>query len=134
MAREREGSSAQGTDGGGPRSVAEPAPGDGRAREVSPSGHGGEAQGGVRVGAGLLVSTPSSLLSVSQFLLHFPVQSPMPVGRPRAIPVREGVGTAQDANGSPAEPRQGWAGGHAVLEAQEGQTVGTEWPQGLAGA
>lgn len=46
-----------------------PAPGDGRGREVSPSGRGGEGQGGVRVGAGrwpgLLVSTPSSLLSVS---------------------------------------------------------------------
>ena len=87
--------------------MVEPAPGDGRAREVSPSGHGGEARGGVRVGAGLLVSTPSSLLSVSRFLLHFPVPSPMTVGRPRAFPVREGVGTAQDANGSPPEPRQG---------------------------
>ena len=59
----------------------ETALGKGKVREVSPSGHGGEEHRGVRVGAGLLVSTPSSLLSVSRFLLHFPASSPVPVGR-----------------------------------------------------
>ena len=62
----------------GAQLLVETALGEGRAREVSPSGRGA---GGVRVEAGLMVSTPSSLLSVSRFLLHLPAQSPVPVGR-----------------------------------------------------
>lgn len=108
----------------------EAAPGEGRTREVPPSGHRGEEHGGVRVGAAFWFPLPPpSFQCLSSSSTSLPSPPPLWAGSL----VREGVRTAQEAKRRllPA-PGQGRADRHAALQAQGGRSLSAEWPQGKA--
>lgn len=108
----------------------ETALGEGRERKVSPSGSGGRNTEVSGWGQAFWFPLPppsfQCLNSSSTSLLSPP--SPW-----AGFPARKGVKTAHEAKTHLLlVPRQGRADGH-VAEAQGGQILGAEWPQGEAG-